>query len=219
MIAEHLKNEYKIAHALVAPIKAGAKTPRPNPPNTDFRKYYERSDLPCSINHATKKALNWKVDVSTLDYHHYLPIFFSGLREIEEPYCFIAEQGMKDMLRLGTEEKVLSAVPQLILPIKDAMSTRDERIMVKTLKIIQALVAVGTQVGMALVPYYRQILPMVSIYAGKSVSLGDKMDFNRKGHLGEIISDTLQKMEMGSGPDAYINIRYMVPTYESCMLV
>ena len=126
---------------------------------------------------------------------------------------------MKDMLRLGTEEKVLSAVPQLILPIKDAMSTRDERIMVKTLKIIQALVAVGTQVGMALVPYYRQILPIVSIYAGKSVSLGDKMDFNRKGHLGEIISDTLQKMEMGSGPDAYINIRYMVPTYESCMLV
>jgi len=219
VIAEHLKNEYKLAHALVAPIKAGAKTPRPNPPNTDFRKYYERSDLPCSINHATKKALNWKVDVSTLDYHHFLPIFFSGLREIEEPFCFVSEQGMKDMLHLGTEEKVLPAVPQLILPIKDAMSTRDERIMVKTLKIIQALVGVGTQVGMALVPYYRQILPIVSIYAGKSVSLGDKMDFNRKGHLGEIIQETLQKMEMGSGPDAYINIKYMVPTYESCMLV
>ena len=45
------------------------------------------------------------------------------------------------------------------------------------------------------------------------------MDFNRKGHLGEIIQETLQKMEMGSGPDAYINIKYMVPTYESCMLV
>lgn len=31
-----------------------------------------------------------QVDVEKLDYHHYLPIFFDGVREIEEPYRFLA---------------------------------------------------------------------------------------------------------------------------------
>ena len=35
----------------------------------------------------------WKVDIEKLDYHHYLPIFFDGLREKEEPYRFLALQG------------------------------------------------------------------------------------------------------------------------------
>jgi hypothetical protein len=31
-----------------------------------------------------------QVDVSKLDYHHYLPIFFDGIRETQEPYRFLA---------------------------------------------------------------------------------------------------------------------------------
>ena len=218
--AARLREDYAAKHALAGPPRAHAKTQRPNPPNTDFRKHYERADLPCSIVHASPRALKWSVDVKTLDYHHFLPILFSGLREIEEPYRFVSEQGITDLLSQdGAEELVLPVVAQLILPIKDAMGTRDERILVKTLKVLQQLVAVGPRVGAALVPYYRQILPVVSIFAGKAVNLGDKMDFSRNGHLGELIQDTLQKMEMGSGPDAYINIKYMVPLYESCMIL
>ena len=33
-----------------------------------------------------------QVDIEKLDYHHYLPIFFDGLREKEEPYRFLAVQ-------------------------------------------------------------------------------------------------------------------------------
>ena len=33
-----------------------------------------------------------QVDLEKLDYHHYLPIFFDGLREKEEPYRFLAVQ-------------------------------------------------------------------------------------------------------------------------------
>ena len=36
--------------------------------------------------------IQWKVDIEKLDYHHYLPIFFDGLREKEEPYRFLAVQ-------------------------------------------------------------------------------------------------------------------------------
>jgi hypothetical protein len=52
------------------------------------------------------------------DYNHFLPIFFDGLREKEEPYKFLAQQGVLDMLQAGTEEAILSTIPQLIIPIK-----------------------------------------------------------------------------------------------------
>lgn len=39
------------------------------------------------ISHAgTWNKIAWKVDIDKLDYHHYLPIFFDGIREKEEPY-------------------------------------------------------------------------------------------------------------------------------------
>mmetsp|Transcript_16294 Transcript_16294/g.41306 ORF Transcript_16294/g.41306 Transcript_16294/m.41306 type:complete len:80 (+) Transcript_16294:1252-1491(+) len=40
----------------------------------------------------------------------------------------------------------------------------------------------------------------------------------RKGeNLGDLIHETLQLMERNGGEDAYINIKYMIPTYESCL--
>jgi hypothetical protein len=32
------------------------------------------------------------VDLDKLDYHHYLPLFFDGIRETQEPYRFLAVQ-------------------------------------------------------------------------------------------------------------------------------
>jgi hypothetical protein len=37
------------AGSLASPPKAGAKEKRPNPPNSELRRYYERSDLPVVI--------------------------------------------------------------------------------------------------------------------------------------------------------------------------
>lgn len=58
-----------------------------------------------------------------LDFHHYLPIFFDGLRELEMPYAFLAEQGVYDMLSAGSN-KVLPVIPQLIIPIKSELIGR-----------------------------------------------------------------------------------------------
>jgi len=106
------------AGTLTAPPAAGSKAKRPNPPNTELRRYYERSDLPLVILQGARNKLQWKVTVPMLDYHHYLPVFFSGLREVEEPYRFIAEEGIYDMLHDGGEAKVLPVIPQLIIPLK-----------------------------------------------------------------------------------------------------
>ncbi len=58
-----------------------------------------------------------------LDYYHYLPIFFNGLREDKEPYQFIAEQGLKYLLEKGGS-KIVPVIPQLILPIKSRCLTQ-----------------------------------------------------------------------------------------------
>ena len=71
----------------------------------------------------------------SLDYHHYLPIFFEGIREKQDPYRFLSVQGVFDMLEKGGA-KVLPVIPQLIIPIKTALNTRDPEIVAITLKIL-----------------------------------------------------------------------------------
>ena len=61
-----------------------------------------------------------QVEIEKLDYHHYLPIFFDGLREKKDPYRFLAVQGVFDLLEHGGA-KILPVIPQLILPIKGAL--------------------------------------------------------------------------------------------------
>jgi len=163
--------------------------------------------------------ISWKVDVEKLDYHHYLPIFFDGLREKEDPYRFLSVQGTYDMLEKGGT-KVLPVVPQLIIPIKTALNTRDPEIIGTMLKVLQVLVLSGEMIGEALVPYYRQILPVLNIFKGKNVNLGDSIDYGQRKrlNLGDLIEETLELMEVHGGEDAFINIKYMVPVYESCML-
>ena len=68
-------------------------------------RFYERGDLPIQIDHGgVANRLAWKVEIQKLDFHHYLPIFFDGLREIEPPYAFVAEQGVMDMLEAGAHK-------------------------------------------------------------------------------------------------------------------
>lgn len=107
------------------PPMCGAFKQRANPPNTEFRRFYERGDLPIQVEHrGVHNRIGWKVDIEKLDYHHYLPIFFDGLREKEEPYRFLSVQGVCDMLEHGGS-KILPVIPQLIIPVKTALNTRD----------------------------------------------------------------------------------------------
>ena len=59
----------------------------------------------------------WKVSAESLDYHHYLPIFFDGCREKLDPYRSFAIMGTYDLLDKGGS-KILPVIPQLIIPIK-----------------------------------------------------------------------------------------------------
>ncbi|KAL2916743.1 hypothetical protein HK105_203522 [Polyrhizophydium stewartii] len=206
-----------------SPPKAGAFSPRKaaqaQPAKPSFRKLYDRGDFPISVNHDAKgNKINWKVDIEKLDYHHYLPLFFSGLCETEEPFAFLARQGIHDLLDKGGN-KILPVVPQLIIPIKKALNTRNIQVITTTLKVLQHLVESADMVGEALVPYYRQILPIFNLFKNKNVNLGDGIYYSqqKRENIGDLIQETLEKFELTGGEDAFINIKYMVPTYESVL--
>ncbi|XP_025781223.1 parkin coregulated gene protein [Puma concolor] len=145
------------------PPVAGAFKERPTKP-TAFRKFYERGDFPIALEHDSKgNKIAWKVEIEKLDYHHYLPLFFEGLCEMTFPYEFFARQGIHDMLEHGGN-KILPVIPQLIIPIKNALNLRNRQVICVTLKVLQHLAVSAEMVGEALVPYYRQILPILNIF-------------------------------------------------------
>ena len=114
---------------MTSSILGGKVKPQPEKPKcgaflkrdiipSEFRRYYDRGDLPIKVDYETTGSkLFWKMSPETLDYHHYLPIFFDGLREKMDPYRFFAILGTNDLLDKG-HSKILPVIPQLIVPIK-----------------------------------------------------------------------------------------------------
>lgn len=104
--------------------------------------------------------------------------------------------GTYDLLDKGGS-KILPVIPQLIIPIKSkiyiylaALNTRDPDIITVMLKIIQKLVLSGDMIGEALVPYYRQILPIFNIFRNSNKSIGDKIEYDQRKrlNLGDLIT-------------------------------
>ncbi|KAJ2942542.1 hypothetical protein O0L34_g2010 [Tuta absoluta] len=204
---------------VIPPPKSSVYDPLPPKP-TMFRKCYQRGEFPVAIEFTTNgRRLAWKVPIEKLDFHHYLPMFFDGLSENSYPYTFIVEQGINDLCQKGSY-KVLPTVPQLIIPIKRALETKRPSVICHALKCIQMIVTGCDKVGEALVPYYRQMLPMLNLFKDRNRNLGAGIDHTttRGENVADLIEETLQILERYGGPDAFINIKYMIPTYESCVL-
>jgi len=212
------------------PQRAGAYTKRLNKkifkksgifstdtaPVTEFRRFFERGDIPIAVRHGAKTGVEWKVEPDKLDYMHYLPIFFDGLLEKQEPFATLAEVGTHDMLRVGRNQ-ILKCVPSLIIPLKKCLDTRDAETMSKAINALQKMITSDDKVGEALVPYYRQILPVFNLYKGRNRNLGDGIDYaqRKRQNMGDLIEETLALMEQYGGEDAFINIKYMIPTFQS----
>lgn len=195
----------KLTH--VAPKNAG----------TEFRRFYDRGDIPVRLVHTTfKNAIAWSVDPAVLDYQHYLPLFFDGLREKEEPYKFFARKGTWELLKQGGT-RVLQVIPQVVIPLKKALDTRDLEILPVALRTMQKLVQSSDLAGEALIPFYRQLLPVLNEFLMCNKNIGDLIEYGqrKKENIGDLIQQTLEVLELNGGPEAFINIQYMVPTYQS----
>ena len=59
----------------------------------------------------------------------------------------------------------------------------------------------------------------MNVFITKNKNIGDKIDYNqrKRNNLGDLIHETLEILEQNGGDEAFINIKYMIPTYESCI--
>merc|ERR1712025_1067151 len=117
---------------------------------------------------------------------------------------------------MGNEggSKILPVIPQLIIPIN------------KALNILQLLVQHKDGddpdrllVGQAMVPYYRQILPVMNILSNTDNNKlsSDAIEYGQRhaANVADLIGQTLALFEKTGGEDAFINIKYLIPTYQS----
>eukprot|EP00620_Florenciella_sp_RCC1587_P017636 CAMPEP_0182558096 /NCGR_PEP_ID=MMETSP1324-20130603/1789_1 /TAXON_ID=236786 /ORGANISM="Florenciella sp., Strain RCC1587" /LENGTH=340 /DNA_ID=CAMNT_0024770255 /DNA_START=90 /DNA_END=1112 /DNA_ORIENTATION=- len=203
---------------LSRPPTAGAIRQR-HPVNTLFRRYYQRGDLPISIDHCGGRGnrIKWRVgQLGALDYHVFLPIFVDGLRETEDPYRFLAVQGTIELLQAGPS-KLIAVIPQIVIPMKAALSTRDPIVVCSVLKTIQFMLNVNPRVGLALAPYYRQILPQLRMFknaGNRGVDDSIEYDQQQRLNVGDLVTETLEMLQRTGGPEAYHQIKYIIPTYE-----
>ena len=60
----------------------------------------------------------------------------------------------------------------------------------------------------------------IGIFVTQTPNTGDQIDYAQRKNrdMGVLINDSLQMLETNGGEDAFINIKYMIPTYESCIL-
>ncbi|XP_060139363.1 parkin coregulated gene protein isoform X2 [Globicephala melas] len=66
-----------------------------------------------------------------------------------------------------------------------------------------------------------KILPVIpQLIIPIKINSGDGIDYSqqKRENIGDLIQETLEALERSGGEDAFINIKYMVPTYESCLL-
>lgn len=215
-----MKNAGKLP-AITAP-KSGAFKRHSIPPSL-FPTAYKRGELPCRIEHrAGGNVVVWTTPFDAVDYNFYLPLFFEGLREQQFPYQFLARQGMVELVNAakGKPNRILPFVGNIVGPIRKNMSTRVPDVVIETLKCLQDILLSNKGVGAALSPYYKQLLPMFNLFKNWRQNLGDRIDYSQKKNedIGDLIRDTLELMERKGGEDAYLAIKYAVPTYESCLL-
>ena len=202
---------------VVGPQAAGAYKEHPVRSST-FRKLYDSGELPIAMVHNNMgNGIRWKVPLESLDYQHYLHLFFDGLSEKTHPYELLARLGVHEMLQHG-KGKILPAIRLLIAPIRSGLNTRVPQVMCNMMKALQQLVVSEERVGEALVPHFKQILPIFRIFKDKNANSGDCVDYsqrNKRTNVADLIQETLVLFELHGGDDAFIHIKHTVPTYES----
>uniref|UniRef100_A0A0M3I7B1 Parkin coregulated gene protein homolog n=1 Tax=Ascaris lumbricoides TaxID=6252 RepID=A0A0M3I7B1_ASCLU len=194
-----------------------------------FRIIYDGGGLPVRIDHGGTgerfKSLYWLNDPGTLsleNLHDLLSKFCLGLPLLDQfirvphfqPYRFIAERGVTDLLNAMYNRSVLiNCLPIMVPALRASLYSFDNEKRKTTLKLIIRITQMEP-CGPALVPYYRQLLPplrMVS-YCGFKADI----DYRYGPTIDELVETTLNILEKTGGPNAYINIKYIIPTYQSC---
>ena len=103
------------------------------------------------------------MEVDTLDYDHYLPLFLDGLCETQHPYEFLARKGAEELIA-RSPDRVAPLLPVIIPPLRRALNTRNPHVICATLKILQLIATCSKESGRGLLTYYKSLLPVFNLF-------------------------------------------------------
>mmetsp|Transcript_22942 Transcript_22942/g.40538 ORF Transcript_22942/g.40538 Transcript_22942/m.40538 type:complete len:1130 (-) Transcript_22942:396-3785(-) len=122
------------------------------------------------------EPVRWVAHPSTLnpeDFATQAAIVFEGLREGHGPWRQVAWDAAMAFLETGRPE-IVDAIPQLIAPLKLGLNTMEPGLVGLFLLILQKLIKSRKDVGPALSPFLRHLLPVLAVfkdYPGPSMHL------------------------------------------------
>jgi len=187
-----------------------------------MRQFYDRGDLPVSVNrpstHPSGGSVVWEVEPHLLDYDTYLPMFFGGLVELEEPYALFARRGVTDMLEHGEDSYVATTVPRLVTHIRSGLSEDNPQVCTAVILSLHQLIKVGKVTRKALLPFLKQLLPCLRRLLLRQSWSGYEdgcLDSENRAapNMSCLVEDTLQLLHKFGGKEAYKLIKSMCPTY------
>ena len=181
-----------------------------------FRKYFSRGDLPVALNfNGAHRSLKWLLDPETIDLKLYLPIFISGLSDNDERFLFIAAEGTRELIDKNSA-KIKSIIPHLVMPLKRVLDSSDKETVIRGVKVMQTMLQNDPHCATELISYARNLLAPLNKFIRKNEKLGDLIEYSQQKriNLADLIVETLNVLETYGGPHAFVNIKYMIPTYE-----
>jgi hypothetical protein len=140
-------------------------------------------------------------------------------------YLLLFRIGISDLVARASHKIDGETLAKLVVPLKRALYTNNPMIITRVLLVLQRLARSNDgAIGIALVPYFGQLLPRINIIRERNQSrarrhrascrIVDDYEKSVETDLVRLIDDTLIVLEQFGGQDAFINIKFSVPTYE-----
>jgi len=207
-----------------APSGAAASTMPRSSLKTMLPTRYKRNEFPFIIGHkAVGNTIQWTCKQEEIDIEAMLPLFFEGLREKEQPFSVIANEGILQLLRLSVirGEPLGPILPRCSAGLRAAFTSGDDVVLRTALRRMQDLLRADATVGRALLPLYPQLLPPLNNYIQLRSNLGDGIEYGQRvdPDIGALVLDTIELLEHRTGLTAFDRIKRFIPTYQSILHV
>ncbi|CAD8127445.1 unnamed protein product [Paramecium sonneborni] len=174
-----------------------------------FAYVYEAGGIPCKINyhaHGNMK-IQWipDVNIQTLPYDPVLVTCFNGLLDDVQPYLAIATTAIQYMLSNEVaQEKIISLLPKLVLPLRNALSSKSDKVFSSALTV---LIYLSNIVGSHLDKYLKLFL--VPIWQRQNHSA-----FSEQIRLAFLTLENNGVFQIiNQGTEVYQIIKQKIPTY------
>ncbi|KAI6172036.1 Parkin coregulated protein [Aphelenchoides besseyi] len=198
------------------PVSAPARRSNNSEMETKFVKFYEDRQLPVRVvNSSTKRNIEWLVNPAELtptETCELIQKICCGLSIERPPYDMIALRTFQDLISLNDSAHCIArtlndVMLNIRLGLQRGIKKRME--MLDLLRRISALNGIGP----VLIPYYRMLLPALRRVTPTVIT--ENIATSERDRLNEEILHTLHDLERSGGRHAFINIKYILPDYQS----